>query len=53
MSKKSELKRCLQNYPTSWIIGSYKNPNKYMSKTILALHLIVLRERGIDLFATN
>lgn len=45
-TKKSECLRALREQNTNWIKGSLANPNKYMSKTILALHKLVLRERG-------
>lgn len=45
-TKKSECLRALREQKTEWVKGSFENPNQYMSKTILALHKIVLRERG-------
>lgn len=44
--KRSEVLKVLKKQSSEWILRSYKNPNQYMSKTVLALHLIALRQRG-------
>ena len=46
MTRKQAYLLGLQSQDTAWIKGSAKNPSPYMSRTHVALHLIVLRNRG-------
>ena len=36
----------LQNQSTKWIKQSVNNPNHYMSKNVIRLHYLVLKNRG-------
>ena len=46
MNAKRKYITALRNCSSSWILKSAKNPNKFMTKVHVLLHLIVLRERG-------
>ena len=38
--------QALKNQPTCWIKKSASNPNQFMSKNVIRLHYLVLRQRG-------
>jgi len=44
--KKRECFNALMNQSTDWILKSAKNPNQFMSKTIILLHYLALRKKG-------
>jgi hypothetical protein len=46
MNTKQTYITALRNCSTEWVLKSYQNPNKFMTKVHLVLHKIVLRERG-------
>jgi hypothetical protein len=53
MTAKQKYKSLLQTVPTEFIIESVLNPTEYMTKIHIALHYIVLRERGFKLEEHN
>jgi len=38
--------QALQNQSTEWIKNSVNNPNQFMSKNVIRLHYLVLKNRG-------
>lgn len=47
MTKRREILACLRQQKTDLLIKSAKNPNQFMSKFVILLHYVVLRERGL------
>jgi len=45
-TKKQEYIEILRSMESDFIAKSAKNPTKYMSRIHIALHMIVLRQRG-------
>jgi hypothetical protein len=46
MTQKQKYLTALDQFDSAWILKSAEHPNKYMSKTQVLLHYIVLRNRG-------
>jgi hypothetical protein len=46
MTKKQNYLKALRNCDSGWILASATNPNKYMTKTQVLLHFLILKERG-------
>jgi len=46
MNKKRKYLKALEQFDSSWILKSAKNPNGYMTKVHVLLHYIVLKNRG-------
>ena len=46
MTKKQEYLQALNRRSSEWIKLSAKNPSRFMTKTHIALHYIVLRRRN-------
>ena len=44
--KHRQILNALRACESSWIKRSAENPNKCMSKLVILLHYVVLRERG-------
>ena len=44
--KLRDVYKALQNQSTKWIWQSVKNPNGFMSDSVIKLHYLVLRQRG-------
>lgn len=44
--KKRECFNALMNQSADWILKSAKNPNRFMSKTVVLLHYLALRKKG-------
>lgn len=47
MTRKRQYLAALSQQPTVWLIASARNPSPYMTRIDIALHYIVLRDRGI------
>lgn len=44
--KKREYYNALSNFDSEWVFKSAENPNKYMTKTMVLLHYLLLKKRG-------
>ena len=47
MTRKQRYLRLLRNMDSEWILNSMCNPTPHMRPIHIALHRIVLRERGV------
>ena len=45
--KKSIVYKCLMEQSSEWIRLSLKNPTKHMPKSVILLHWLVLKKRGL------
>ena len=46
MNKKQAYIKALREQKSKWILDSAQNPNRYMTRTQVLLHYVVLRQRG-------
>ena len=45
--KKSTIYNCLMEQSSEWIKLSLTNPSKHMPKSVILLHWLVLKKRGL------
>lgn len=45
--RKSTIYNCLMEQSSEWIKLSLKNPSKHMPKSVILLHWLVLKKRGL------
>jgi len=46
MTKKQHYLQTLRTYDSDWILSSARNPSPYMTRTMVLLHFLILKERG-------